>query len=187
VLERLGFELTATQKADGEHARIILEQTYLEVRPGPAGTPMRATGWFLRADEQEALRRRLRQAGFSACAPTPYAGVDGRWVDFELPGPEPITPTITRRVDVAGWPPAAAAPHPNGASRVVALRLKVQDPDALTDLLEASGAQAGADGSVAIGDVRIEILAGRTDAILAIAVAAARGGDLLLEFGDDAD
>lgn len=140
-VEGLGFEVTPTG-GDARHARVHLERTYLELVPPANDAPgLGARGWFLRPDNLRQAADRLREAGIPAVGPTPYAGVDGSWLDLEVGEPEQTAlPLLTRRTDLAEaeWPPPSAT-HRNGMTRLVAVTLRVANPEPLLHVLSALG------------------------------------------------
>jgi hypothetical protein len=179
-LEHHGFRVTPTAGAEDRHARILLDRGYLELRP-PANGGIYATGWFVRSDDQEALRDRLSEAGFATTALMPYPGVDGSWLDLELPGRTPVTPIVTRRVDRDDWPPPLTAPHPNGALHIAGLRATVQQPRALSDFLIAAGGHPRGPDRVGLGGAELEVQPGPVDALTAITFGGVHGRKLVLE------
>jgi Glyoxalase-like domain len=180
-LRRRGLRITPTRGADGDHARVMFERTYFELRPALTGTELRGTGWFLRADNQEALRQRLLAAGIAVSEPIPYAGRDGSWVDLELPGPRPVTPIVTHRVDIAGWPPPLTAAHPNGAVAIAELHLGARNPEALTALLGSTGAEQAKAGRLRLGEAEVSVQDAGADALLSIVLRLRDGDELRLD------
>jgi hypothetical protein len=180
-LRRRGFRITPTGGADGDHARIMFERAYFELRPSLTGTDLRGTRWFLRADNQEALRQQLLAAGIAVSEPIPYAGRDGSWVDVELPGPRPVTPILTHRVDLAGWPPPLTAAHPNGAVAIAALHLGARNPEALTALLGSTGADQSEAGRFRLGEAEVSVQDAAADALLSVVLRLRDGDELRLD------
>jgi Glyoxalase-like domain len=145
ALARLGFELAPTA-GDPEHARVLLDRSYLEVRSGDAaGGEMRASGWFLRPADLDATVATLREHGFACVGPTAYEGVDGTWLDLRVEAePGAWLPTLTVRSDRSEWPPPLERPQPNGATRLAAVRVRSDTPVALRRMLDALAVDAGA-------------------------------------------
>ena len=212
-LERRGFRVTPTAGAHGQHARVMLDRSYLELTwpgtsvtnvrisqvndeggPGPRSrgprtpggkrSPLSAVGWFVRSDGQDALLGRLRASGVAVPAPAPYAGRDGEWLDLKLPGAAVVTPIVTRRTDRDDWPPALTAPHPNGATSITRLRVSAQRPRALRAVLTAAGASERGSGRIGLCGAELEIETGRADALTAIILGDSRGGELVLALAD---
>lgn len=149
ALEDLGFVVTQTGGARGDHARVYLDRVYLEVTAGPG---LAGRGWFLRPDDVTTVARDLRERGVTAADPVEYRGRDGTWLDVELrePALEGPAPILTRRIDVphGAWPPSLPVAHPNGSRRIKALTVSSPVPDALAHALRVLGGAAPVPGRI---------------------------------------
>jgi Glyoxalase-like domain len=185
TLEAQGFRVTPTPGSDGDHARIMLDCVYLELRHPAGEVGVRGAGWFARSDDQVAAGRRLEEAGIFVSDPT-YEGIDGAWLDLALAGPSRVTPTLTRRVDIPDWPPPLIEPHPNGVVSIAELRIGAREPEQLIDLVTVAGAEPGGEGRLGLGDAELAVEHSADDALLAIVFRCHDGGVLALELDDDA-
>jgi hypothetical protein len=186
AIEARGFRFTATATA-ADHGRVFLDRSYLEVtvETNPCPGALRARGWFLGCADLDGAVTRLRAAGIGVDAPRPYRGPDGTWLDLDLSG-RSLVPlaTLTRRTDLpaGAWPPALADPHPNGATRLAEVRLRVPDPAPVAAVLTSLGATAEGRSFrfAAGGRVTIEDEPG-PGAIVAVAIERDRGAPLILD------
>jgi len=184
-LDTLGFRVTPTPGANS-HARVLLDRWYLEVMPSPS---MTGRAWFLRPQDVHLAASALRRAGVLCDAPTPYVSHDGQWLDLEAPDPggELGLPIVTRRTDLdeARWPPPLATPHPNGATRLAELHLRVGTPEPLSRALEALGAEREQTGRFILGDGAVVVIDAESTASCGIAklvLATTRATPLSLAF-----
>lgn len=186
ALEALGFTVTATGGAAGEHARVLLDRVYLEVAPA---REFAGRGWFLRPNDVVAAARMLRERGIAAADAAVYQGRDGTWLDVELrvPGLQAVLPTITRRTPTPpeGWPPPLRR-HANGARRIAEVELRTHAPARLVKVLITLGATH--DGSrrlVLPGRTAVTVLdAGdQPEGLAAVAITGAGDDMLRLELG----
>ena len=184
-LSTLGFRVTPTPGADS-HARVLLDRCYLEVTPSPS---MTGRAWFLRPKDVHLAASALRRAGIPSNAPTPYVGHDGSWLDVEAtdPGGGLGLPIVTRRTDLdeATWPPPFATPHPNGATRLAELHVRLQTPEPLSRALEALGAERQQTGRFILGDGAVVVIDAESTArsgIAKLVLVTTRASPLLLAF-----
>jgi len=184
-----GFRLTPTAGAAG-HGRVLLDRSYLEIRTAAgAGTTLRASSWFLRCDDLEAAAARLRTGGFEVGGPQRYEGHDGTWLDLVLGSrAETHLPTLTTRVDVpaGSWPPAFERPHPNGATRLVEVRVRVSEPEPLAAALLALGATSVDRRRFLLGDGGAAVLATEPGppAVVSLTLERREGVPLVLDLDD---
>lgn len=183
----LGFRVTPTGGAT-EHARVHLDRTYFEVTPpGPRQAGVGSRAWFLRPADPAQAADALRAAGLAACGPSHYRGEDGSWLDVSISAePESALPILTKRIDIAAgeWPPPLADPHPNGATRIAELHLRVQDPAPLLSLFEAlSVPSAKADTFELPGGTRVVVQTadGCASGVVMVVIERAGAGPLELE------
>lgn len=168
-LSTLGFRVTPTPGANS-HARVLLDRCYLEVTPSPL---MTGRAWFLRPRDVHLAASALHRAGVYCNGPTPYVGHDGRWLDVEAADPGRLLglPIVTRHTDLdeARWPPPLATPHPNGATRLAELHLRLGTPEPLSRVLEALGAERQQTGRFILGDGAVVVIDAESTASCGIA------------------
>jgi hypothetical protein len=146
--DRLGFRITLTPEAPGNHGRILLDRGYVEVSRSGQGhgvtggrPPLSAwRGYFLRTADPSTLVSEARAHGVELSEPSIYHGRDGEWDDIEIrrPGLEGLLPLIVRRLTpdevAADWPPKLAQRHPNGAETLQSVYVLAGDRSEASDL-----------------------------------------------------
>jgi hypothetical protein len=186
TLQAQGFRVVPTPGGGGDHARIMLDGVYLELRHAADEVGVHGAGWFARSDDQAAAGRRLEEAGIFVSDLTPYEGLDGAWLDLALDGPSRVTPTLTQRVDIPDWPPPLAEPHPNGAVSIAELRIGAREPAQVIALVTVAGAEPRGEGRLGLGDAELAVERSAEDELLEIVFRCHDGGVLALELDDDA-
>jgi hypothetical protein len=184
--ENLGFRVAPTLDS-GQHGRIFLDRTYLEVTPWEDGRRgLGARGWFLRPSDPFKAAEAIRASGLKVKGPSQYEGDDGRWLDVLISAASPAAlPIITKRSDrpEEWWPPALADPHPNGASRISTLRLRLRSPGSLLRVLESLGVPRSSPTTFRLAggvSVVVEHSPDRPEGIVAIAIDRSNGESLAL-------
>jgi hypothetical protein len=186
AFEELGFRVTPTSDA-GQHGRIFLDRTYLEVTPRDRGRAgLGAAGWFLRPSDPFEAAEAMRAAGLTIEGPSRFQGDDGSWLDLLILGASPAAlPMVTKRSDQPeeAWPPALVDPHPNGAVRVSALHLRLQYPSSLLRVFEVLEVPRSNEGAFLLGGserVVVETSADGPEGIVAVIIERSGGASLSL-------
>ncbi len=133
---RLGLRATVTAADPARHSRIYLDRSYVEVAAQAEMSGWHPTHFFLRFEDEEALRAHLDECGVSGRFGV-YEGVDGRWDDVEVEAPSVPLPILTRRTDplevARRWPPPLTEPHRCGARTLAAVQIGVTEWEAAVD------------------------------------------------------
>lgn len=129
--EALGLALTLTPGLEGEHGRVLLDRTYIDVRTHAADskpeTPLELPAFLLGHADIATAVGLLTAAGIGTTT-APFLAIDGAWQDAVLEERTGVPPVLlTRRSEppemAAIWPPPLEEAHLGGILRLTGVQL----------------------------------------------------------------
>ena len=161
ICRRLGLPVRPTP-GTRDHARVLLDRTYLELAEGSA-PEVRASRLFLGFQDASEALAALHARGLAGARLEPYRGHDGVWEDVSLGHPEAALVTLVHRVEPADlardWPPALVQVPASGVRGLAAVTLTTPDVPHALELFRAlcGESRVSAQGVVELGVGRLLI------------------------------